>query len=97
MYSTLISSVNKHNNLSEALNGFKKMKSTAVASQTFIEHIQEGMDQRQHVAGMFFDLAKAYIVLNHNTLLDKLDSCGIRGNINLCLNRVYHTIQSLLK
>jgi hypothetical protein len=82
MYSTLISYVNKHNNLSDAHNGFKKMKSTPMASQTLIESIQEAMNQRQHVAGTFFDLTKAYSVLNHNILFDRLDSYGIRGNIN---------------
>jgi hypothetical protein len=53
-----------------------------LASQTLIESIQEAMDQGQHVAGTFFDLTKAYSVRNHNTLFDKLDSYGIRGNIN---------------
>ena len=79
----LIFFVNKHNILSEAQTGFRKMKSTETASQTFIESIQEAMNQWQHVAGIFFDLTKAYSVLNHDTLLDKLDSYGIRDNMNL--------------
>ena len=54
MYSTLISFVNKHNILSEAQNGFRKMKSPKTASQTFIESIQEAINQWQHVAGIFF-------------------------------------------
>lgn len=41
------------------------------------------MDRHRHVVGIFFDLTKAYEVLDHNTLLDKLNSYGIRGNMNL--------------
>lgn len=50
MYSRLISFVNKHNILSEAQSGCRKMKST----ETFIENIQETIDQQQHGAGIFF-------------------------------------------
>jgi len=59
------------------------MKSTETASQTFVENIQEAMNQWQHVAGIFFDLTKAYSILNHDTLLDKLDLYDIRGSMNL--------------
>jgi hypothetical protein len=41
------------------------------------------MDRRLYVAGIFFDLTKAYHVINHDILLDKLNHCGIRGVTNL--------------
>jgi len=41
MYNRLKSFINKHNILSEAQNGLRKMKSTGTASQTFIENIQQ--------------------------------------------------------
>jgi hypothetical protein len=33
--------------------------------------------------GIFIDLTKAYDTLNHEVLLEKLSSCGIRGITNL--------------
>ena len=47
------------------------MKSIETASQTFIESIQEAMDQCQHVVGIFLDLTKGKDILNHNTCLIK--------------------------
>lgn len=64
-------------------NGFRKNTSTETASQTFIESIQEAMDRRLHVIGIFFDLTKGCDVIDHNVLLDKLNYYGIRGITNL--------------
>jgi len=70
MYNRLISIVHKHGILSEAQNGFRKMLSTETTSRTFTQSIEEALDQHLRVVGIFFDLAKPYNVLNHNTLLD---------------------------
>jgi len=59
------------------------MKSTETASQTFIASIQEVRDKCLCTVGTFLDLTKVYDILKHNTLLDKLNLCGIRGNMNL--------------
>ena len=83
MYNRLILFVNKHYILSEAQNAFRGIKSTGTTSQAFIKTIQEAMDQCIQVVGTFLELTKAYDFLNHNTLLDKLDSYGIRDNMNL--------------
>jgi len=48
------------------------MKSRGTAGQAFIKTTQEAMDQCIHVVGTFLELTKAYDVLNHNILLDKL-------------------------
>jgi hypothetical protein len=44
--------------------------------------IQEALDKQVHTIGIFIDLTKAYDVLNHELLLEKLSSYGIRGTTN---------------
>jgi hypothetical protein len=83
MHNMLISFVVKNNILNEAQNGFRENASIDTASQTFIESIQEALDKRLHATGLFFDLSKAYDVINHDLLLDKLNSYGITGITNL--------------
>jgi hypothetical protein len=56
------------------------MISTDTASQTFVAGIQKATELQLRVVGIFLDLTKAYDVLNHNTLFDKLNTYGIRGN-----------------
>jgi hypothetical protein len=60
----MISFVTKYNILTKFQNGFRKNRSTETASQTFIEKIQEAMDRRLYVVGIFFDLTKAYDVID---------------------------------
>jgi retron-type reverse transcriptase len=79
MYNRLIRYVDKFHLLTEVQHGFRKGKSTETASQSFIEYIQEALDNHCHVIGIFLDLTKAYDVVNHDILLNKLDLYGIRG------------------
>jgi len=44
--------------------------------------LHETLDNQRKAIGIFSDLSKAYDVINHKTLLDKLDSYGVRGIIN---------------
>jgi hypothetical protein len=48
---------------------------------TFIEKIREALDSGLRAVGIYFDLTKAYDVLNHRVLLDKLWVYGVRGII----------------
>jgi hypothetical protein len=52
-----------------------------MTSQIFIENIQESIDKQLYVLGSFFDLTKAYDVINHEILLTKLEYYGIRETI----------------
>jgi len=65
--------------ISEAQNGFRK----GTAVQSYIERIQKALDKQEDTARLFIDLSKAYDVLNHNLLLEKLSYYCIRGSTNL--------------
>jgi hypothetical protein len=82
MYNSLTSFIIKNNILTEAQHGFRANKSTETASQSFLESIQDAVDRGQHAIEIFFDLTKAYDVINHDILLGKLNSYGIRGMTN---------------
>jgi hypothetical protein len=58
-------------------------KSTETASHSFIESVQEALDRRLHVVAIFLDLSKAYDVITHRMLLDKLDCYGVRLSANM--------------
>jgi hypothetical protein len=72
-----------HNTLNRSPKWIQKNKATDAASQTFIESIQEVLNRGLYATGLFFDLSKAYDVITHDTLLDKLNSCAIRNDPNL--------------
>jgi retron-type reverse transcriptase len=82
MYNRIISFLYKNTIFTEAQNGFRKGKCIETAVQSFIEIIQEALDKRVHTIGIFIDLTKAYDVLNHKLLLEKLSAYGMRGSMN---------------
>jgi hypothetical protein len=65
IYNRSILFINKHDTLAAVQNGFRDNKSTETASHIFIESIQESMDKQLYILGLFFDLTKAYDVINH--------------------------------
>jgi len=72
----------KHYTLTSEYHGFTENKSTETISHSFIQSFQETLDYRLYAVGNFLDLSKGYDLINHKRLLDKLDSCGIRGIVN---------------
>jgi hypothetical protein len=74
MYNRLLLFSKRHNILTSEQHGFMKSKSTETASHSFIQSVQEALDRHLYAVGIFLDLFKAYDVINHNRLLDKLDS-----------------------
>jgi len=69
----------------EAQHGVRDNKSNEMAYQIFIENIQESKNKQLYILGLFFDLTKAYDVIHHEILLNKLEYNGIRGTIKAWL------------
>jgi hypothetical protein len=66
MYNRVVSSLNKHNLITSAQNGFQADKATYTAIQSFIEEILNALDSKHLAVGLFLDLSKAFDVINHD-------------------------------
>jgi hypothetical protein len=79
VYSRLIHFLNKHNIWLESQHGFHKARSTSTPLVNFLEDIYKALDNKEVCVGLFLDLTKVSDMVNHNILLQKLDTHGIRG------------------
>jgi hypothetical protein len=82
MHNRLLSFLKRDNIIISEQHGFMESKSMETASQPFIQNVQEALDKHLHVVGIFLDISKTYDIINHNRLLDKFDSYGLRGPVN---------------
>ena len=53
--------------------------STSHALIDLVEEISESMDKQLYTLGVFIDLKKAFDIVNHTILIQKLNLYGIRG------------------
>ena len=60
--------------------GFRKSHSTSHAVNHSVKIIEDHLMKRKHVLGIFIDLSKAFDTIDHSTLINKLNTYGIRGN-----------------
>ena len=59
--------------------GFRKKYSTNHAVLSILEEIRSNLDKKNFSCGVFVDLEKAFVTVNHKILVDKLNHYGIKG------------------
>ena len=88
MYNRLMLFITKNNILHNAQRGFREGKWTETATHAFLENIQKAMEKKDkpHWNFFFFDLPKAFDILEHKILLFKFDAYGIKGLVSQWFN-----------
>ena len=79
VYKQLINYIEKHDIFFQFLFGFRKGHSTAQAVSEIADNLREAIDNNLYTCGVFIDFSKAFDTVNHEILLKKLESYGIRG------------------
>ena len=79
IYKRLISFINEHNIISESQFGFRKNRSTEMATSYVISKLCNAIDHNNFSIGIFLDLSKAFDTVNHDILVRKLEHYGVRG------------------
>ena len=79
IYNRLMNHLIRHQILSQNQFGFIPKRSTEMAIYNVITYITEQIDNNRKVAGLYFDLSKAFDTVEHQLLLNILNKYGIRG------------------
>lgn len=83
MYNRLLSFLETNDILYKHQYGFRPGFSTDQALIHVTDNILQALDNKEHLVGVFMDLAKAFDTINHDLLIQKLKQYGIKGRCNM--------------
>ena len=82
MYNRLLSYLNLNSILTDKQLGFREKHSTYMAIINLAHQTAQHVENKNVTLDVFIDLSKTFDTINHNILLDKLNSYEIRGIVN---------------
>ena len=82
LHKKLLNFWNKHDLSSKYQFGFREHFSTGLAITQVFESLLNNKGINESSCAIFLDLAKAFDSINHQTLLDKLEHYGVRGDVH---------------
>ena len=78
MYSRLMDFITRNKLLHKHQFGFQKGESTYTALMLLIDKITEALDKGNRVVGINLDFSKAFDIVNHDIVLQKLSMYGVQ-------------------
>ena len=94
MKARMLCFVDEHIGTDKFQYGFLKNSSTLSATVDLMDYLSTNLDSRKIVIAVFVDLRKAFDVVSHAILLEKLELMGFRGGIlNLIKSYLYNRQQ----
>lgn len=79
VYNRMLVFLNRFNLITDCQHGFRPGRSTQTAAFSFIEFVYKNLDKGNYVAGLFFDLSRAFDVISGKFVESKLFNIGFRG------------------
>lgn len=77
----IVKYLEKHDIINSNQYGFRKGCSTIHAILHFTNEIMKALDRKERAIGIYIDIMKAFDSVDHDKLIDKLESYGFRGSI----------------
>lgn len=97
IHDQLIEYIESNNILSTCQHGFRKCHSTTTCTAEFLNYVYLNLDQKKHVISIFIDFSKAFDLIPHAILLDKLTKIGLsHPAISLILSYLSYRTQQVL-